>query len=124
MGDYLEKGAPVYLSANKELLGYIHNGKDSVKVTLLTEAETEAPVETGTSEETEAVSAESDTEQELKYRAANLEGKIRLSADVKVYSDGIYYSIGDINFAPGSVLVLYTEEAVFTVTVKSIVRAD
>lgn len=126
LGEYLDAGTPVYLTANKELLGYIQGGKDAIKVTVLTEAETEAATESDTAVETESVAdaSETETEKELEYKRSDIEGKIRLSADVKVYSGGVYYSIGDINFAPGSVIKVYTEEASFTLTVKSITKAD
>lgn len=126
LGEYLDAGTPVYLSANKEILGYIYEGKDAVKVTVLTEAETEAATEFVTSAdvESEIDTTEAETEKPLEYKKADIEGKIRLSANVNVYSGGVYYSIGDINFAPGSVLKIYTEEATFTVTVKSIAKAN
>ena len=113
MTDYLKSGTPVYLSANGELLGYIYG--DEFKVEEITE-----PAADGT--ETGEVATENS--KPLPYNNVNIEGKIILSSDLEVYSNGVYYSIGDINFAQGSKLTLYTEEASFTVTVKNITLVD
>ena len=63
-------------------------------------------------------------EEKLPYNKADIHGKIHLSEDVKVYNNGVYYSIGDFNFAPGSKLTVFTEEAVFTIVVESITQID
>ena len=121
LAEYLKAGTPVYIMANGELLGYVDKG--ALKVVEITENVTEAPAESESDssfEETE----ELETAKPLPYTEVNIEGKIQLSRDLKVYSNGVYYTIGDLNFAPGSTLTLYTEEAAFTVTVKSIARVD
>ena len=115
LADYLEKGTPVYLSANNEVLGYIYDGKDSVQVSLITEGETADDTVEGSE-----TLAETDTVEKVPYNRAEVHGKIHLSEDVKVYNNGVYYSIGDINFSVGSKLSVFTEETVFTIVVESV----
>ena len=116
LADYLKKGTPVYLSANNEVLGYIYDGNKSVTVNIITE-------ETST-DNIESADAAQDNEEECPYKRAEIQGKIHLSEDVKVYKNGVYYTIKDVNFSVGSKLTVFTEEATFTFTVQSISRVD
>lgn len=119
LADYLDKGTPIYLSANNEILGYVYDGKDAISVSLITEGASE----TETDESTEALESTSEIEK-VPYNSAEIRGKIHLSEDVKVYSNGVYYSIGDVNFAVGSKLAVFTEETVFTIVIESITQID
>lgn len=117
LADYLEGGTPVYLSANNELLGHIFEGKEAITVSELSETETEG--EADNRSESETVPGASSP-----YKDAHILGKISLSDNVAVYNNGVYYSIGDVNFTVGSELVIYTEKTFFTIRVESISRIE
>ena len=123
LAEYLDKGTPVYLQANNEILGYVYDGKDRVSVSIYTEGESTTD-ESETSSDASAAEEITSAEEKLPYNKADIHGKIHLSEDVKVYNNGVYYSIGDVNFAPGSKLTVFTEEAVFTIVVESITQID
>lgn len=117
LAEYLEKGTAVYLYANDEILGYMYDGKDHVTVSVITEGETQADSEI----ESDGKSGEI---ARSPYHRAEIHGKIHLSEDVQVYNNGVYYSVGDVNFAPGSKLAVFTEETIFTIVVDSITQID
>ena len=116
---YLAQGDAVYLSVNGEVLGYIYIGEEDYHgpVYVITDAETEVPEEDSesTGDEDDAVENEFN-----KYKDVKFGGKIRLGNDTVKVKNGNYYTVGGINITRGSVIKVYTEKAVFTITVKNI----
>ena len=99
VNDYFDEGEAVYLSVNGELLGYV-----SSKMTV---------------EEVTSEGEEADTST-FPYKTVNITCEIRLSRDVNVHNNGVYYSAGSVNFAPGSTIQIYTEEVALNVVVESV----
>ena len=112
---YLGAGSEVYLVANGELLGYLYAEEGDARGAAYTLPETESDV----TEEVETV------EENLPiYKEVGIGGKIRLGSDAVKVKNGNYYSIGGINLTDGSVVEVYNENAVFTITVKNIDTAN
>ena len=112
---YLAAGSEVYLAYNGELLGYLYAEEGDMRGAAYTLPETE-------SDETEEVET---AEENLPiYEEVAIAGKIRLGSDAVKVKNGNYYSIGGINLTGGSVVEVYTENAVFTIIVKNIDTAN
>ena len=114
---YLEDGEAVYLASSGELLGnlYVKRAGDPV-ITVIggtPDVETDSTTEVEGSEQTE------ETAEEL-YEKVTLLGNLKLNADAEAVSAGDYYTIGSVNIAVGSVVEVYTEDAVFTLKIASI----
>ena len=114
MVDYLKAGKAIYLVSNKSLLGYVYDDPDDahkpvyeVNQALVGEKESEG-------ESAGATDA---------YRKVKLAGKLKLSSEAVKAKTGSYYTIKGRNISVGSTLEVYTDEAVFTLTVKSITKA-
>lgn len=116
---YLEDGEAVYIASTGELLGNLYARKAGEPVITVsggsadTEPDIETGVETGDESATEIV--------ETLYEKVTLSGNLKLNADADMVSAGNYYTVGGINIVSGSVIEVYTEDAVFTLTVASIV---
>ena len=116
---YLKQGNAVYLSSNDELLGYLYIGEEDKIGPVYTLPEEE------TGPEEEAISGSEDEEETVEenlpiYKNIRFGGKIRLGNDTIRVKNGNYYTVGGINLTRGSVIEVYTEKAIFTITVKSI----
>lgn len=101
---YLKDGKAVYFLQNGQLLGtmYTPDGKESCAYAL-------------------GFSASSEGEDELHdYRRVDVRGYIKMSSEAVKASSGGHYSIGEINLTEGSHIDVYTNEAAFTLVVKSI----
>lgn len=111
---YLENNEAVYFSANGELLGnlYVEKAGEDI-VSLITEADNDETVVT----DTETTEFE-DTS--YIYEKVKFAGKLKLNADAIFISGGNYYTVGEMNFNKGSVIEVYTEDAVFTIKVTGI----
>jgi hypothetical protein len=120
--DYLKNGEKVYLSTNKSLIGYIYDDPDDehgavYEIPYDVEEETEEG-ETGVPSK-----AESENHNNEAYRVVRLAGKLKLSSEAVKAKSGDYYTVKGRNITVGSVLEVYTDEAVFTIVVKSITKA-
>ena len=139
LADYLGENTAVYLQSG-ELLGYVYSGEDgSVQileelteggVDLPEDVEPEESLESGEFSETSAVEeveneAGAEKEESLPvYRLVNLGGRIRLSHSAFKVEDGGYYTVGETNFAVGSVIEVHTDKAVFTLKIVGIETVD
>ncbi len=111
---YLENNEAVYFSANGDLFGNLYAEKaGSDIVSIITEADTDA-AETTDTESTD------DGDTSYLYEKVKFTGKLKLNADAVFVSSGNYYTVGEINFNRGSVIEVYTEDAVFTLRVTGI----
>ena len=116
MIDYLKKDKAVYLESNKSLLGYIYDDPDD-EYGAVYEVVTE-----GSADENETGVTETANPSDA-YKKVRLSGKIKLSSEAVKAQNGSYYTIKGRNISGGSTLNVYTEETVFTLTVKSITKA-
>ena len=98
--DYLKKGTAVYFADSGKLLGQMY-----------------AP-----NSKTPAVSviSEQDGKSGLDYSLVAIRGYILMSGETVKVSGAGYYSIGGTNVTVGSTINVYTNEAEFTLVVKSI----
>ena len=107
---YLNSGTAVYLSADGNLLGYFY----------AEEADKNGHVYLLTDQSGEDLQSADDGENAFsEYATVRFGGKIRLSSNAVRVKNGDYFTLGDINLTKGSVIEVYTEKAVFTMTVKS-----
>ncbi len=113
---YLKEGKAVYLASNKSLLGYIYDDPEDSYGSVY-EIVTDAPNDAETGGE-EARESAPDA-----YRKVKLSGKLKLSSEAVKAQNGSYYTIKGRNISVGSTLEVYTDETVFTLTVKSIAKA-
>ncbi len=110
--EYLKSGDAVYFSTNGPLLGYLYDasgdGVDAVyEIEVTGEAESESEAETRR--------ADNDP-----YTKVAIGGMIMLASNAVKAKNSGYYTIEERNISEGSTLEVYTEKAVFTLTVKSI----
>jgi hypothetical protein len=113
MISYLKAGKTVYLVSNKAELGKIYDDSGDSMQAVYEVAET---AENGG--ETDGESTKSTDP----YRKVKLAGKIKLSSEAVKSKTGSYYTIQGRNISVGSTLEVYTDEAVFTITVKGIAK--
>ncbi len=114
---YLENNEAVYFSANGELFGNLYaekSGDDIVSV--ITDADID---DTETTETTDTDVTEVEDASDA-YKYVKFAGKLKLNADAIFISGGNYYTVGEMNFNKGSVIEVYTEDAVFTIRVTGI----
>ena len=142
---YLESGDAVYLASDGKLLGYLYTGSEYENGAIYeivgvgaraipgdpTEEETEMVLETVGAEDG-AVEIESGVNDgyylptpslpaaDQFYHVVRLGGQIALNSETVKVKSGNYYSIGDTNFTVGSVIEVYTDDAVFTLKVAKI----
>lgn len=111
---YLEDGEAVYIASTGELLGNLYARKAGEPVITVSggSVDVETDVETGDESSTEVA--------ETLYEKVTLSGNLKLNPDADMVSAGNYYTVGGINIVSGSVIEVYTEDAVFTLTVASI----
>lgn len=111
---YLENNEAVYFSANGELFGNLYaekTGDDVVSVIA------DADIDDTEATEMETIGIEDASDA---YKCVKFTGKLKLNADAIFVSSGNYYAIGEMNFNKGSVIKVYTEDAVFTIRVTGI----
>lgn len=125
---YLGADTAVYFD-DGELLGYIYYGKDGgdkvhVIERLTEELPEELPEEQDTSSvENDADSVEEDSESAetaFIYEKVKLGGAVRLNHSAIKVENGGYYSVGENNFAVGSIIEVHTEKVVFSLKVVSV----
>jgi len=116
MLEYLSSGDAVYLASSGELLGYLYEGDASIDGAVYEITAGNPTPENG--EEDQNGSENSF------YHSIRMGGWLKLNVDTVRVSSGDYYSIGEVNFCEGSKLEVYTEKAVFTITVSSISRNE
>lgn len=114
LAKYLEDGEAVYIASTGELLGNLYAKKAGEPVITVSGGSVGVTPEVGTGDESSTESAE------VLYEKVVLSGNIKLSPDTDVVSAGNYYTVGGINVVGGSIIEVYTEDAVFTLTVASI----
>ena len=101
---YLKEGKAIYFLENGQLLGNMY-----------TPADKDAPAY--------AMGGSAFVEDEGEvhdYRKVDVCGYIKMSSEAVRSQSGDYYSIGEINLTVGSCVEVYTNEATFTLIVKSI----
>lgn len=135
LSGYLNGNTAVYL-ADGELLGYIYTGKNGVDAVHVIEKvtdtegsaeETDEAFETDQEKDETSSSEVSESQEEdtsFVYELVKLGGKIKLNGSTVKINNGGYYSVGEINFAAGSVIEVHTDKAVFTLRVVSIQALD
>lgn len=116
MVSYLKSGKAVYLASNQSLFGYIYDDPDDGQNAVYEVVET-------STEGGEQVTGEKSTEAVDVYRKVKLSGKLKLSSEAVKAKSGSYYTIKGRNISEGSTLEVYTDEALFTLKVKSITKA-
>ena len=111
VADYIKVGDAVYFASSGELLGstYLAKGDSSV-FEIITDAVGEEETETETGE----------AEEPIAYEKVKAVGKLKLNADTTYNKTGNIYEIGDISFTEGTVIEVYTQNAVFTLKITSI----
>lgn len=114
MISYLKAGKTVYLVSNKAELGKIYDDPDDDLMGAVCEV-------TDTAENGGETDGES-TKSVDPYKKVKLAGKIKLSSEAVKSKTGSYYTIQGRNISVGSTLEVYTDEAVFTITVKGIAK--
>lgn len=138
--DYLSEGDAVYLSATGELLGYLYVGDvdDGAffeivdDIPTFADGDSDSGSESGFLEEETFEGSESSSgfekdsnanedveveDNEPYYHLSRLGGYLRLNYNTVRVSYGDYYTVGDVNFAIGSIIEVYTEKTVFTIKV-------
>ncbi len=100
--NYLTQGKAVYLASNGKLLGHMY-----------------APNENGSAYITSA-NSDGESSNAASYDKVSIRGYISMSSETVKIAAGNYYSIGDVNLSVGSTINVYTNDAEFTLTVKSI----
>ena len=105
---YLKSGTAVYLVSNGTLIGYLYDAPGD---------------ELGAVYEIESVeegAAEAENESSDPYEKIRFGGSLKLASNAVKSKTGNYYTVEDRNISVGTTLNVYTEKAVFTLTVKSI----
>ena len=141
---YLQNGDAVYLASDGKLLGYLYTGSEyengaiyeivgvgARTMVVETSEESALPVETVGAEDG-AVEIESGANDgyylptpslpaaDQFYHVVRLGGQLALNSETVKVKSGNYYSIGDTNFTVGSVIEVYTDDAIFTLKVAKI----
>lgn len=111
---YLEDGESVYIASTGELLGNLYAKKEGEPVISVSGGSADVTPDVGGGDESSTETSE------MLYEKVALSGNLKLSADADLVSAGSYYTVGGINIVSGSVIEVYTEDAVFTLTVASI----
>ncbi len=110
---HLEDGEAVYIASTGELLGNLYARKADEPVITVIGGSVDVETDGESSDETVEVP-------ETIYEKVILSGNLMLNADAEAVNVGSYYTVGGINIVNGSVIEVYTEDAVFTLTVASI----
>ena len=102
--EYLSNGKAVYFASNGQLLGkmYTPSGKSAPACIVEDDA------------------ASDQRQNDFTYEKVCIEGYMKMSSEAIKSTSGEHYSIGEINVTVGSRIDVYTNETVFTLTVKSI----
>lgn len=103
---HLKSGDAVYFSSKGTLIGYLYDAPGDGKSAVY---------------EIKASGVETDTDNNADaYVKTRLGGKMRLASNAVKVKNGEYYTIEDVTISKGSTIKVYTEKAVFTLTVKDI----
>ena len=134
---YLENGDAVYFASDGKLLGHLYAGAEHENGAVY-EIVDDIPTFAGVDEsgsETDVEESESETlgvgqyDNSLQvpsklpdqtYEVVRLGGQIALNSETVKVKSGGYYFIGETNFTEGSVIEVYTVDAVFTIKVVDI----
>ena len=133
---YLEHGDAVYFAADGKLLGYLYAGEDDENGAIY-EIVDDIPTfagdvdekEEGTEAASESGAAVGEYDNSLYtpaplpetvYEVIRLGGQIALNSETVKVKSGNYYFIGETNFTEGSVIEVYTIDAVFTLKVVNV----
>ena len=110
LADYIDNEEIVYFKNSGEVFGRIYMGKGDLNaLEILTDAVTPEP-----EEESSVV------EEESSYEKVTARGKLKLNADAIEVEEGHYFTVGEIGFTVGSVIEVYTDDAVFTLKITGI----
>ena len=104
MLDYLTTGKAVYFAHDGKLLGHLYDPNKDDSVGAVYEATDIEVTSVGTGD----------------YKKTKLCGQLRMSAETISVKTGGYYAIGERNVTVGSKIEVYTNEAIFTLTVREI----
>jgi hypothetical protein len=107
---YLSSGTAVYLSSNGEIIGYFYADAEDKQGPVYQLPDQNVGDEALATGENNSFS---------EYANVRFGGKIRLSTNAVRVKTGDYFTVGGINLTAGSVVEVYTEKAVFTITVKN-----
>ena len=122
---YLDDGEAVYAAADGTLIGYLYDSYPADgfgAVYVVTDAPDDDRAEIEPEEEKNTAEAVTpDTAEENKvYRKALLGGNMRLAVDETKAKSGDYYVINGQNITVGSVIQVYTNDTVFTISITDI----
>jgi hypothetical protein len=122
---YLSDGEEVFAVSDGTLLGYLYDSDTAdglSAVYVVTEAPDDELAELEPGEEKNTAEADSpDTvEQSKVYNKVTLSGSLRLAADATKAKNGEYYVINGQNITVGSEIQVYTNNAVFTISITEI----
>lgn len=133
---YLEEGDEIYFVADGKLLGSLYAGADhengaiyEIVDDIPTFAEKETSESESDADETETSIASGKYDNSLQapaktpeqtYEMVRIGGQIALNSETVKVKNGGYYFIGESNFTEGSVIEVYTVDAVFTIKVVDI----
>lgn len=112
---YLSQGTAVYLSSNGELIGYFYADADDKQGAVY-----QLPNQNGG----DVIQPAEENNVFSEYANVRFGGRVRLSSNAVRVKTGDYFTVGGINLTVGSVVEVYTEKAVFTMTVKSFDTVD
>ena len=104
LADYLDNGDAVYFADSGKLLGHMYTPKGAEGAAFVVQAD----------------EADAGDKKDFTYTIETIRGYIKLTSEAVRSSAADYYSIGDVNVTVGSTIEVYTNEAQFTLTVKSI----
>jgi hypothetical protein len=130
---YLEEGDEVYFVADGKLLGRLYADVDhdngaiyEIVDDIPTFAEPEMSEDDTDGDESETAIASGKYDNSLQmpsktpeqtYKSIRLGGQIALNSETVKVKNGGYYFIGETNFTKGSVIDVYTMDAVFTIKI-------
>lgn len=119
---YLSDGEEIYLKSTGELLGYLYRSADflGTDAIFVIQPENDGEEDNG-SQAGEKTGITKDPHGVDIYRQVSYWGKIKLNGNFEKSHTGAYYSLGDLNITVGSVLEVYTDDTLFTLTVKRII---
>ena len=106
--DYIDNNEVVYFKNSGEVFGCIYMGKEDLHALEIV---------------TDAVDPEEESsgdEEEISYELVKARGKLKLNADAIASDEGNYFTVGDIGFTVGSIIEVYTDDAVFTLKITAI----
>lgn len=123
LAKYLSDGDEIYLKSTGELLGYLYRSADTIGTNAISVIQPESDSgESSDSQDGVKTEMQKDRYGVDIYRQVSYEGKIKLNGNFEKSRTGAYYSLGDLNITVGSVLEVYTDDTLFTLTVRRFVN--